>query len=57
MEYTYVVYLCLGVAITLHNPFKIIDGYGSDASTCGMDFWHNVRDWVGGFPYEYATAG
>jgi 2-polyprenyl-6-hydroxyphenyl methylase/3-demethylubiquinone-9 3-methyltransferase len=57
MEYTYVVYLCLGVAITLRNPFKIIDGYGSDASTRGMDFWHNVRDWVGGFPYEYATAG
>jgi hypothetical protein len=23
----------------------------------GMDFRHNVRDWVGGFPYEYATAG
>jgi hypothetical protein len=22
-----------------------------------MDFWHNVHDWVGGFPYEYATAG
>jgi SAM-dependent methyltransferase len=57
MEYTYVVYFCLGVAITLRNPFKIIDGYGSDASTRGMDFWHNVRDWVGGFPYEYATAG
>lgn len=57
MEYTYVVYFCLGVAITLRNPIKIIDGYGSDASTRGMDFWHNVHDWVGGFPYEYATAG
>ncbi|MCJ7530226.1 MAG: class I SAM-dependent methyltransferase [Anaerolineales bacterium] len=57
MEYIYVVYFCLGVAITLRNPFKIIDGYGSDASTRGMDFWHNLRDWVGGFPYEYATAG
>ncbi len=22
-----------------------------------MDFLHDVRDWVGGFPYEYATAG
>jgi 2-polyprenyl-6-hydroxyphenyl methylase/3-demethylubiquinone-9 3-methyltransferase len=22
-----------------------------------MDFRHDVRDWLGGFPYEYATAG
>jgi 2-polyprenyl-6-hydroxyphenyl methylase/3-demethylubiquinone-9 3-methyltransferase len=22
----------------------------------GMDFWHNVVDWVGGFPYEYASV-
>jgi 2-polyprenyl-6-hydroxyphenyl methylase/3-demethylubiquinone-9 3-methyltransferase len=21
----------------------------------GMDFFHNVIDWVGGYPYEYAT--
>jgi 2-polyprenyl-6-hydroxyphenyl methylase/3-demethylubiquinone-9 3-methyltransferase len=21
----------------------------------GMDFYYNVVDWVGGFPYEYAT--
>jgi len=21
----------------------------------GMDFWFDVIDWVGGFPYEYAT--
>jgi 2-polyprenyl-6-hydroxyphenyl methylase/3-demethylubiquinone-9 3-methyltransferase len=57
IEYSYVVYFCLGVAITLRNPFRIIKGYSSEASIRGMDFWHNVRDWVGGFPYEYATAG
>lgn len=22
----------------------------------GMDFWYDVVDWVGGYPYEYATA-
>jgi 2-polyprenyl-6-hydroxyphenyl methylase/3-demethylubiquinone-9 3-methyltransferase len=22
----------------------------------GMDFYHNVVDWVGGYPYEYATV-
>jgi len=21
----------------------------------GMDFWHDVIDWIGGYPYEYAT--
>jgi 2-polyprenyl-6-hydroxyphenyl methylase/3-demethylubiquinone-9 3-methyltransferase len=21
----------------------------------GMDFWFDVTDWVGGYPYEYAT--
>ena len=21
----------------------------------GMDFWFDVIDWVGGYPYEYAT--
>ena len=31
--------------------------YGHDGGGRGMDFWHDVRDWVGGFPYEYATAG
>ena len=23
----------------------------------GMDFMHNVIDWVGGYPYEYASVG
>lgn len=22
----------------------------------GMDFWYDVVDWIGGYPYEYATA-
>ena len=22
----------------------------------GMDFWFDVIDWVGGYPYEYATC-
>jgi 2-polyprenyl-6-hydroxyphenyl methylase/3-demethylubiquinone-9 3-methyltransferase len=21
----------------------------------GMDFWYDVIDWIGGYPYEYAT--
>jgi len=22
-----------------------------------MNFWVDLRDWVGGYPYEYASAG
>ena len=32
--------------VTLRNPFKM---------QRGMDFMHNVVDWVGGYPYEYAS--
>jgi predicted RNA methylase len=31
---------------TLRNPFKM---------RRGMDFMHNIIDWVGGYPYEYAS--
>lgn len=33
--------------VTLRNPFKM---------GRGMDFMHNVIDWVGGYPYEYAAV-
>jgi SAM-dependent methyltransferase len=23
----------------------------------GMDFWYDVNDWIGGYPYEYAQPG
>ena len=32
--------------VTRHNPLK---------KERGMDFWYDVIDWVGGYPYEYAT--
>lgn len=32
--------------VTWENPFK---------KERGMDFYHDVVDWVGGYPYEYAT--
>ena len=34
--------------VTFKNPFKM---------KRGMDFMHNVIDWVGGYPYEYASVG
>ncbi len=33
--------------VTFRNPLKM---------RRGMDFVHNVVDWVGGYPYEYASA-
>jgi len=32
--------------VTRQNPLK---------KERGMDFWYDVIDWVGGYPYEYAT--
>jgi 2-polyprenyl-6-hydroxyphenyl methylase/3-demethylubiquinone-9 3-methyltransferase len=43
-------------AAMLRNPLTTIRRYNSDDGR-GMDFWHDVRDWLGGFPYEYASPG
>jgi 2-polyprenyl-6-hydroxyphenyl methylase/3-demethylubiquinone-9 3-methyltransferase len=32
--------------VTRRNPLK---------KERGMDFWFDVIDWVGGYPYQYAT--
>ena len=34
-------------AVTFKNPL---------IKQRGMNFWHDVIDWVGGYPYEYATS-
>ena len=36
------------LAVTRRNPM---------AKERGMDFYYDVIDWVGGYPYEYATIG
>jgi len=55
MEYAYVLRFGIGQLVTGRNPVAAIRRY--DGAGRGMDFWHDVRDWLGGFPYEYATAG
>ena len=56
MEGAYLANFALNRLVTLRNPLKpILDGEG--AGRRGMDFMHDVRDWLGGFPYEYATSG
>ena len=48
------VYFFLGVIfiakflVTFKNPL---------AKERGMDFFYDVVDWVGGYPYEYASTG
>jgi 2-polyprenyl-6-hydroxyphenyl methylase/3-demethylubiquinone-9 3-methyltransferase len=38
-----------GVAATRRNPVRYLREYGSAR---GMDFHHDVHDWLGGYPYE-----
>jgi 2-polyprenyl-6-hydroxyphenyl methylase/3-demethylubiquinone-9 3-methyltransferase len=45
MLFAGVIYLAK-FAVTRRNPLE---------KERGMDFWYDVIDWVGGYPYEYAT--
>jgi SAM-dependent methyltransferase len=36
------------------NPFS---AQARSPGSRGMELRHDIRDWLGGFPYEYATAG
>lgn len=56
IEGAYVANFIVRHLITFRNPFRIIAAYRNERSR-GMSFWHDVRDWVGGYPYEVATAG
>jgi 2-polyprenyl-6-hydroxyphenyl methylase/3-demethylubiquinone-9 3-methyltransferase len=33
---------------------RLSTGYGRDGDSRGMSWWHDVRDWVGGYPFEVA---
>jgi 2-polyprenyl-6-hydroxyphenyl methylase/3-demethylubiquinone-9 3-methyltransferase len=57
MEYAFVADFILRQLVTLRNPFAAIRNYPKNNRGRGMDFWHDVRDWMGGYPYEFATAG
>jgi len=39
------------------EPFKTIRDYDKRKNERGMSFWHNLVDWVGGYPFEVATPG
>ncbi len=56
MEYAYMGVFVVFYAFTLRNPIAAIRNYGN-VSCRGMSFSHDIRDWLGGFPYEHATPG
>ncbi len=42
-----------GMAASGRNPFRYVRDYRSNR---GMDWHHDVHDWLGGYPYESASA-
>ncbi|RMD57759.1 class I SAM-dependent methyltransferase [Candidatus Woesearchaeota archaeon] len=48
----YTTYLIAGITLHGRNPIKYIREYKSNR---GMDFFTDIKDWLGGYPYEYAT--
>ena len=56
MEAAYIGNFAFNRLVTLRNPLTpILDREGEGRR--GMEFMHDVRDWLGGFPYEFATSG
>jgi SAM-dependent methyltransferase len=54
MEIGYVLrHQALPSLVRLKSPFAIWRNY---QKTRGMDHWTDVRDWLGGYPYEFATT-
>ena len=39
--------------LTGHNPFRYI----RESQGRGMDLFHDVHDWMGGYPYKSTTPG
>ena len=40
----------------IYSAKRIVTGAHPTQTERGMDFYHDVVDWVGGYPYEYAGA-
>lgn len=52
VEFFYVFYFIIGLMINFINPIVYIKSYHS---LRGMNFMTDIRDWLGGYPYEYAS--
>ncbi|NQV19955.1 MAG: class I SAM-dependent methyltransferase [Rhodospirillales bacterium] len=48
----YIASFCVALAASRRNPFSYIGTYESNR---GMDYFTDVHDWLGGYPYESAS--
>jgi 2-polyprenyl-3-methyl-5-hydroxy-6-metoxy-1,4-benzoquinol methylase len=53
IDYSVMGLLMFAYAITLQNPIKKIEDH---ISFRGMNWETDIKDWLGGYPYEYATV-
>lgn len=53
MDLSYMAYFIAAQLLRLRNPLRIIRGYKSHR---GMNWRTDIADWLGGYPYEYATV-
>lgn len=53
IEGTYTLYYLLGLLLNGKSPITYIKQYHT---LRGMDFWTDIKDWLGGHPYEFASA-
>lgn len=54
MKSLYTIYLITGLAVFWKNPVRYIRDYSKNAFR-GMDFFVDIEDWLGWYPYEYAS--
>ena len=54
MKLGYGAYKTATLIATIHNPVTVARAYRQQR---GMSLWHDWVDWLGGYPYEYASAG
>lgn len=53
VEILYILYYVIGLIAGGKNPIGYIRNY---KTLRGMNFWTDIKDWLGGYPYEYATT-
>ena len=52
MEWLYVGYFIVGLLMHFKNPITYIKNY---KTLRGMNFYTDIKDWLGGYPYEFAS--
>ncbi len=53
IEFLYIIQFFIKGFIKLENRLNYIKNYKSKR---GMNWWNDVKDWLGGYPYEYAKV-